>query len=206
MDFRDRMASRYASELDVLWADFQVAVAALPETLPPDGRPLLPKSTLGEYLRAEKEILRRSGLLDGDVVSMGSDELWQLGDPDHVRDIDEKLAAYPPLLVRTLLEKDVRQVSAGGLHSLALDSDGVPYSWGCPDNGAIGRETPEDPLHDTCLSEATPSPVAGFTTVTGVNEDGTICQIAAGKSHSLFLSQAGNVYVCGYYKDNESGE
>lgn len=35
----------------------------------------------------------------------------------------------------------VRQVCAGGMHSLALLEDGTLYSWGVNDEGALGRQT-----------------------------------------------------------------
>ena len=41
-----------------------------------------------------------------------------------------------PSLIKTL--KDIKQVSAGKLHSLALDHQGKVFGWGTTTNGAIG--------------------------------------------------------------------
>ena len=35
--------------------------------------------------------------------------------------------------------KSIIKVSCGGMHTLALASNGTLYSWGCNDDGALGR-------------------------------------------------------------------
>lgn len=45
--------------------------------------------------------------------------------------------------------------------------------------------------------------VSGFVSKTGINEDGTITQVSAGESHTLFLSLDGNVYSSGMYKEKD---
>lgn len=63
----------------------------------------------------------------------------------------------------------------------------------------LGRET-------DAISEATPMVVKGFVTQNGrTQEDGQIVAISAGDSHCLCLTQNGNVYQCGLYKDSDSG-
>ena len=57
----------------------------------------------------------------------------------------------------------------GGMHTVALSSGGVPYSWGCNDDKALGRDGPEQNILPVSLS----MPVDG---------------IAVGDSHSIFYN------------------
>ena len=110
-------------------------------------------------------------------------------------------------VVISLLKDDMRAVSAGGVHSLALSANFIPYSWGDDEFGALGQKIPESTNENEC-PEGQPAPVTGFL-ATSPNqsgrtcEDGRIIQIAAGLCHSLFLSINGNVYQCGSYTCDE---
>jgi alpha-tubulin suppressor-like RCC1 family protein len=55
-------------------------------------------------------------------------------------------------------------------------------------------------------SEPTPTLVQGFTSKGGLKEDGQVISVAAGDSHTLYLTQNGNVYMTGMYKDADSGQ
>ena len=59
------------------------------------------------------------------------------------------------------------------------------YSWGCNDDFALGRETPNEE----------DSAVPGL-----VNIEEKIVQITAGDSHSAALTESGNVYAWGSFR------
>jgi len=73
------------------------------------------------------------------------------------------------------------QVSAGYLHSLAVDADGNVWAWGSDASGQIGNGA-------TTGNVATPTQVTTGTTFTAV---------AAGISHSLALDADGNLWAWG---------
>jgi alpha-tubulin suppressor-like RCC1 family protein len=74
----------------------------------------------------------------------------------------------------------VTQVAAGGLHSLALRSDGTVWAWGYNFVGQLGNGTQ--------TGSGTPVQVTGLTGVT---------QVAAGGLHSLALRSDGTVWTWG---------
>ena len=78
------------------------------------------------------------------------------------------------------------QVSAGGLHTLALSAHGHVYSWGCNDEKALGHEAPE----------FTVSMVQGL-------EGVQVVQVVAGDSISAALSAQGQVYTWGTFRDSK---
>jgi regulator of chromosome condensation len=99
------------------------------------------------------------------VLGFGQDDCGQIG---YVLSKDEdKPTTYLPFVIKSLVRKDVRQISAGGVHSLAVTADGDAYSWGTDDDGTLGRKNEAD----TAIDATTPSPVVGFRTVDGINED-----------------------------------
>jgi hypothetical protein len=67
---------------------------------------------------------------------------------------------------------------------------------------SLGRPLPKTDLEEP---EQTPTIVKGFVSKNGNQEDGQIISVAAGDSHTLFLSQSGNVYMVGMFKDADSG-
>ena len=80
----------------------------------------------------------------------------------------------PPISIIKLL--------CGGMHTVALSSNGVPYSWGCNDDKALGRDGPEE--------KVLPVPLK-------ILVDG----IAVGDSHSIFYSTIDSVaFMCGLYR------
>jgi Regulator of chromosome condensation (RCC1) repeat len=168
--------------------------------------------------RAMNEYLRLAGNFEckydcttkycDSVLGFGSNEASQLtltmgtkSDENLAEEEEEeefysnKLPEFIPLL------PVIRMVSSGGLHSVALSTNGVPITWGNGDKGALGRTVTDS------TQEGQPLPVTGFYTYPERTcEDGNIVQIVAGDSHTLFLSINGNVYQCGAYLDIESRE
>ena len=172
-----------------------------------NGKTDLLRQNMNEYARVARNIdLAYGTQYCGKVVGMGSNEGMQLmhyeGDEDDVDDTGDYVpnANIPPTFM-SLLKREMRAISAGGVHSMALATNGTPYTWGASDKGALGTSTSVD--------EGNPSPVTGFYTTylhpsnKNICEDGLIRQIAAGDVHSLFLSINGNVYQCGAYTDGD---
>lgn len=198
--FEQEMMRRKNDEFQDLNRNFAVAVRNFHiPAAPADDKPVSMLDLLNEYIRMALLIERRFGGVPCDVVAMGDDDMFQLGlDPDIKRD-DDVMTVSPTLITR--LGQTIRMVGAGGLHSLALSTTGVPYSWGVSDEGTLGRMADDDEL-----AQKTPLPIKGFVRIDGVKEDGQIVQISAGASHNLFLSMSGAVYQCGMYKDMDSGK
>ncbi|MCK5160783.1 MAG: hypothetical protein KAQ99_04335, partial [Candidatus Aureabacteria bacterium] len=122
---------------------------------------------------------------DGNVWAWGYNNYGQLGNGTF------DSAAYLPFQISGL--SNIIAITAGGYHSLALDSDGNIYSWGRGSSGEMGDGT-TDNRHTPAI------------TATGLSY---IAAIAAGEMSSYALridnvsTWNGRVYGWG---DNESGE
>ena len=70
------------------------------------------------------------------------------------------------------------------MHTVALSTMGKVYTWGCNDEGALGREGPEN----------TPMIVADSLTI-------PVTDIAAGDSHTIaYNTNINHVYMWGLYR------
>ena len=79
------------------------------------------------------------------------------------------------------------------MHTLALTTEGTVYSFGCNDEGALGRAIEEDE------EGFTPGPVK----ITGADgKDSKIVQVSTGDSHSAALDETGKVYYWGTFRDS----
>uniref|UniRef100_A0A7N9AX97 Regulator of chromosome condensation 1 n=1 Tax=Mastacembelus armatus TaxID=205130 RepID=A0A7N9AX97_9TELE len=115
----------------------------------------------------------------GQVLTLGQGDVGQLGLGEDI--IERK----KPALV-SLPEKIV-QVVAGGMHTVCLSDTGHVYTFGCNDEGALGRDTAEE----------------GSETVPGkVTLEEKVVQVSAGDSHTAALTQDGAVYIWGSFRDN----
>lgn len=114
---------------------------------------------------------------DGSAWSWGRDNYGQLG--------DSAPAADKPTPVQVAGLAGVRQVSAGGWHSLALKADGTVWAWGWDFNGQLGDGG------TTGGSEGTPVQV---TTLAGVRH------VTAGFGHSAAVISDGTARAWG--RDN----
>lgn len=95
--------------------------------------------------------------------------------------VTKKSAADVPI------DEEINQVACGPMHTLALTVDGALYSFGCNDEGALGRVTDGD--EDL---EATPTKVE-------LTNKGT--KVTAGDSHSAILTDQHEVFVWGNFRD-----
>jgi hypothetical protein len=130
----------------------------------------------------------------GSMVTFGNNESLQLCHP----------AQYQRPHVVTYFDKHnvhIRKVSAGGLITAAVSEDGLVYTAGWDEHGMLGRIVPCSPDPEN-LNSAIPSPLRGFChAVTKESRDGCAINVAAGETHTLVLTEQGEVYMFGYYKD-----
>ena len=84
----------------------------------------------------------------------------------------------------------IKHVSAGSYHVFAVTSDGITFGWGRNDFGQLGIGTKKE--------AAVSKPVR-----LKHLQDKKIVMTAAGEAHSLFLTDLGEIYSCGF---NEFGE
>ena len=105
------------------------------------------------------------------------------GDCDQLGHDDEEFEQPTPRLLKALNGAKIARIAVGGMHTLALTTTGVIWSWGCNDDAALGRSGKEN----------APGLVTGL--------DGVfVIQVACGDSHSGCLDDKGRVYTWGTYK------
>lgn len=113
----------------------------------------------------------------GEVFVHGSGECDQLGLGEHV------LERRKPALLAPLSGLSIHSIACGSMHSLCLSTDGKVYSWGCGDDGALGR----------CGADGKPCPT---------EFPGHVRAVSCGDCHSCALDVEGRVWECGTYKDS----
>jgi alpha-tubulin suppressor-like RCC1 family protein len=123
---------------------------------------------------------------DGKVYATGGNYVGQLGLGES--ELDTNRTSFT--LVPSLNDINITAISAGGNHSLALDSDGKVYATGGNYNGQLG-------LGDYDNRSA-------FTPVT-FPEGVIITSIVAGSAHSLALDSDGKIYGTGRNDDSRFG-
>ncbi|XP_059186433.1 probable E3 ubiquitin-protein ligase HERC6 [Centropristis striata] len=120
----------------------------------------------------------------GQVFSWGAGEDGQRGILPHL--LSSRLSLVPiPLQIPVI------QVACGNSHSLALTQGGDVFSWGLNSHGQLG-------LGKEVSLQYVPDLVGPLTGV-------AVTQIAAGATHSLFLTLPGLVYCCGANKSGQLG-
>ncbi|KAI8063477.1 regulator of chromosome condensation 1/beta-lactamase-inhibitor protein II [Gongronella butleri] len=119
----------------------------------------------------------------GTVFVIGNGDIGQLGLGE------DMLNRKRPMPLRALDDKEIVDIVSGGLHTLALTSNGKLYSWGCNDQRALGRDTSDDDGFEPGLVEGL--------------DDVVITKIAAGDSISLALTDDGKLYCWGTFRCKE---
>ncbi|CAB1456191.1 unnamed protein product [Pleuronectes platessa] len=122
----------------------------------------------------------------GDVFSWGAAENAKLG-----MLLDLKKTHIRPSQVHIPMRVPVIHVACGNVHSLALTKGGDVFSWGSNTHGQLG-------LGKEVALQHMPFRVVALSGV-------PVTQIAAGASHTLFLTLAGLVYCCGANKSGQLG-
>eukprot|EP00347_Sterkiella_histriomuscorum_P009301 403341728 len=128
--------------------------------------------------------LRHTHLLsqDGFLYSMGSNHDGILGLGQSYKDLVQQQS---PRLVENI--QNVKSISTGGNHSLAVTSDYKVYGWGQAEHGAIGlrltnTSTPVEIQFDINSKNSSNFPIR---------------QASCGLKHSIFLTVSGEVFSCG---------
>jgi regulator of chromosome condensation len=147
---------------------------------------------------------------DGEVFTFGSGECGQLA---HGVEEEDDLSVRKPRIVTSLRDKHVRVVACGGIHSVAVGADGRVWSWGCNDDGALGRATgpydPEDLAKGFKGDENFPALVTlgpsggGGGRGLGGAANLQVVHVACGDSQTVALTVGGDVWGWGSYKDKE---
>ncbi|XP_065359480.1 regulator of chromosome condensation [Calliphora vicina] len=117
----------------------------------------------------------------GRALVCGQGDMGQLG----LGDDDSKFERKRPALIDKIT--NVVDVKAGGMHNLVLTLDGSVYSFGCNDEGALGRDSSEEG------SEFEPRLI---------DLPGKVLKISAGDSHSACLLEDGRVFAWGSFRDS----
>jgi len=113
---------------------------------------------------------------DGEVFSWGWNARATLGQGHRNIERKPRRVALPGVFVQ--------QVTLGGWHSLAVDSDGQTWSWGGNEYQQCGLQGPPSTSRDVL----TPTPC-----LVGLR----IKQVAAGGMHSLALTESGEIWMWG---------
>ena len=124
---------------------------------------------------------------DGRMVSWGANESGQHGN-------GTTQGSNLPVLVNAngaLIGKTVRSISAGGMHSLALFTDGGIAAWGANSSGQLGN--------NSTVSSNVPVTVPSQGAISGK----TVIGLSAGGDHSLAVCSDGTVAAWGL---NSSGQ
>ena len=73
----------------------------------------------------------------GTVLSLGTGDTGQLG-------LGEDITERSKPAIITGVKGKVVSVAAGGMHTICITTDGVVWSFGCNDEGALGRQIEDD--------------------------------------------------------------
>jgi alpha-tubulin suppressor-like RCC1 family protein len=123
---------------------------------------------------------------NGALYTWGDNTQGQLGRP-----AEGSSASLVPAAVAL---SDVRRVSAGASHMLAVRGDGTVWAWGANQSGQLGPASPDFCGGPNVPCARNPIQVPGLT--------GTVA-VAAGGAHSLALRSDGTVWAWG---DNSQGQ
>lgn len=115
----------------------------------------------------------------GTLLVCGQGDMGQLGLGE------DEMERKRPTIVSNV--KDIVDIKAGGMHSLCLTASGEVYSFGCNDEGALGRDSSEDG------SEFVPAKIT---------LPGKSVKVSAGDSHSACLLEDGRVFAWGSFRDS----
>ncbi|GFY49462.1 regulator of chromosome condensation [Trichonephila inaurata madagascariensis] len=118
--------------------------------------------------------------IPGKVFVIGENDVGQLGFGEEV-----EVKKRPAMLE---LPHSIVDIAAGGMHSACLTESGEVITFGCNDEGALGRVTSDE------KDEATPSRVE-------IPE--RVIQISAGDSHTAALTESGQVYLWGNFRSGD---
>ncbi|CAE7328761.1 rcc1 [Symbiodinium sp. CCMP2456] len=106
---------------------------------------------------------------------------------------DDMRGRKTPTLLNCCVSRSICEIAVGAMHVLCLSARGAVYSWGCNDDGALGR-APSD-VSDGGPLDVEPHPV---TMPSGV----AVRHVSCGDCHSCALDEKGRAWLWGTYKDS----
>ncbi|KAI9240353.1 hypothetical protein MVEG_08730 [Podila verticillata NRRL 6337] len=135
----------------------------------------------------------------GHLWAFGSPEYGQLGNKTNGQYLQQsnRLVHIPqtnPVHVASLKDKVITQVACGTNHTLALDNEGMVYSWGFGGYGRLGHSKQEDLWY--------PMPIDQFA---GSVKISRATKIAAGSSFSMALDGQNQLWLWGKWKTTGDG-
>lgn len=138
-----------------------------------------------DYIDYAKDLERKYLKTYGEVLTFGSGDCGQLA---HGIEDDDLQVKYPRV-VYSLRDKKVCGISCGGLHNAVFTETGQVYTWGCSDDGSLGR--PGDENMPGLIEQISHEFVIG---------------VSCGDGQTLALTTNGDVYGWGCFKDKEGGK
>lgn len=138
-----------------------------------------------DYISYVRDLEDRYLRTYGEVMTFGSGDCGQLA---HGVDTDDDLMVRFPRIVYSLRDKKVSSIACGGLHNAVCTEDGLVYTWGCSDDGSLGRAGDEN---EALLVQ----------TLADAGE--TIISVGCGDGQTFAVGTSGNVWGWGCYKDKE---
>ncbi|KAK9820428.1 hypothetical protein WJX72_010230 [[Myrmecia] bisecta] len=131
----------------------------------------------------------------GEMFMMGDGDCGQLGK-------GEDFMEAPRPTPSAIEGKQVVQVAAGGMHTVALADSGEVYTTGVNDEGALGRETAGELWETSGAAQGKPTDSYTWGRVQMPTAHGPVVQVSAGDSHTAALTNQGYVYAWGTYRDS----
>ncbi|VDO08270.1 unnamed protein product [Rodentolepis nana] len=158
-------------------------------------------SAVEEVLSRLKNFHSNKYLTSGTVLTLGSGDTGQLGlGPDTTERTKPARFSSTSLKSAGLTDETAEnfvQVEAGGMHTVCLDNKGRVFTFGCNDEGALGRPStdipPEEGEEGGPIEESRPGIVT-------FPENVKIIMISAGDSHSAALDSSGRVWLWGTFR------
>lgn len=126
---------------------------------------------------SKTRLILREITTGGIVLACGQGDVGQLGLGEDVLE-KTRFAVIPD-------HKNIVAIAAGGMHNVCLTQEGKVITFGCNDEGALGRDTSKE----------------GSETVPGFVElPAPAIQVTAGDSHSAALLDDGRVFIWGSFR------
>lgn len=163
------------------------------ETKPKETKPKVTKSKITkpkeskveeskvEEVEAVEKVEQQKSKPAAEKVQMmfGADSCGELG--------QGKIGIAKKTPIRVGIDKPIKQVACGPMHTVSLTEDGQVYTYGCNDEGALGRVTDGDEE-----LEATPKHIP---------IKSKVIKITAGDSHTAVLTEDDEVHIWGNFRD-----
>ena len=89
-----------------------------------------------DYIDFVSALENRYARKNGQLLTFGSGDCGQLG---HGIEEDDDLEVPFPRIVYALRDKKICGISCGGIHNAAFTESGQVFTWGCGDDGPLGR-------------------------------------------------------------------